>query len=198
MNEGTMRRALLAAAKVTLTAGVVGLGGVGCGYQDDPAPVEQRGGSAEGEAAEQAAPSTPAKGQAATPPASPSPPASASAPGPSPTPKAPTPPSPPPSEPPSAACADAPCCEAKVSATLGPDDAFGADPDRTAQILAELGEEGLSCCVLLVSAKGTPRSPNHWACCSVLRASDPGADLGSSLACTPWGPPTPPAFEVLS
>jgi hypothetical protein len=184
MNETTMRRALLAAAKVTLstvaagTSGLALIAAVGCGDEEGTTAVAERDG---GEATE-------AKGAAAPPPTSTGTTAATYAP------PAKSPPSPP--TPPTETCADVPCCEAKVGPILTKEDAFAWEPEVIADIQKRLGEDGLACCATLVYGRAIdgsePRSEAHWACCSALLGTP--LEQADGFACTPWGPPMPPVL----
>jgi hypothetical protein len=86
-----------------------------------------------------------------------------------------------------------PSCESVLASTFG--DAGGWGEQVT------LSADAKACCseVVKQSMAQDPtaeRSPYHWACCS---ASNWGQDLdvgdgGVGWACTPWGPPVPPAM----
>lgn len=191
MNETTKRRALMAASKVTFSAMVVGVttsaalfGLVACGDDEAGVPVGERDGT-------QAGNETNGKQQAKN-----DPPAAAAT---STTPQKDPPPKnepPPKKEPPVATCDDFACCNAKVGPILDEEDGFQWEDEKIAAIKAKLGPDGIACCVTLLEHSETQpnadRSPDHWACCSAA------ADLikpEATLACTPWGPPTPPSFD---
>lgn len=187
MNESTKRRALLATGKVTFSAMMIGvtttaalLGLVACGDEEAGVPTGERDGTQAGNGSDDQQK------------AKQDPPAAAAT--------SPTPPPqkdpPPKKEPPIATCDDFACCNAKVGPILDEEDGFQWEEEKIAAIRAKLGPDGIACCVTLLEHSETfsnaERSPDHWACCSAV-GDELGADF--TLACTPWGPPTPPSFD---
>jgi hypothetical protein len=57
-----------------------------------------------------------------------------------------------------------------------------------------VGDDVKACCTELLTAGDFPDFPERWACCSAVDAFGAGGqNLG--IACTPWGPPVPPAMR---
>lgn len=185
MNESTKRRALIAASKVTLStliagagAGAALLGAIACGDDESAValnerngtePTTEQGGSAQ--TGEGSRPATPPQAPPVTAPPK-APPAAA------------------------AACVDVTCCTALVGPLLSEEDAWVWEEEKVAAVRTKLGPDGLACCRVLVEVTNERfdgwRSEDHWACCSAL-TNDVNDAVAS--ACTPWGPPTPPAFD---
>ena len=68
------------------------------------------------------------------------------------------------------------------------------DPNAWAGGGEDAGADVKTCCVELLQSEKDPgidRPPYHWSCC---RATQWGAEADAGIACTPWGPPVPPAM----
>ncbi len=75
-------------------------------------------------------------------------------------------------------------CEQEVAAAFPGDDEYpGVKQAVSARVKA--------CCAELLEAKGSPIE-HRWACCANLEGD---AGFLVSNACTPWGPPVPPAMR---
>lgn len=62
----------------------------------------------------------------------------------------------------------------------------------------KLSPDELACCTEEIKAAakdetGLNRGQHHWACCTATNWGQGIPDIG--LACTPWGPPVPPAMN---
>ena len=78
----------------------------------------------------------------------------------------------------------------------GPAEPQGPKAERTACCISVLGDESHAahteaCDKLASEGFGVP---GRWECCDLLQ--DEGIQPTGTLACTPWGPPVPPSFEV--
>lgn len=191
MKKQTMASALAATAKITWsrplaplspTLAMVSLALLGCGDTE----------STTGTTAETAN-ATPADAAPSTPDAAPT------------TPEATSAPAPPPCE-----DGDIRCCAGRINAALADQSPlpYSAEEADIVPILATLERAGLvSCCATLARgwldtrpADIDPGSDedvqtHHWTCCNVLEQAPLASGVDIGLACTPWGPPMPPAFD---
>jgi len=55
-------------------------------------------------------------------------------------------------------------------------------------------KETKECCIAELKAKGY-ESPHRWTCCMATNWGQDANDQQVSIACTPWGPPVPPAMK---
>jgi len=104
-------------------------------------------------------------------------------------------------DPSKASDAELACCVEDVSAVTVPEDYGFADTDGA--VKKALGVFGLRCCAaMLLTQSFEAAGPEYrWTCCAGLGVNlqteqeDVPADI--RLACTPWGPPMPPAYDDL-
>lgn len=58
-----------------------------------------------------------------------------------------------------------------------------------------VGADVKACCEELLSSGDLLDFPERWACCDAVGAFQGGGDPKIAMACTPWGPPVPPAMR---
>jgi hypothetical protein len=86
-----------------------------------------------------------------------------------------------------------PSCESVLASTFGDGGAWPTGDEK-------ISAEAKACCgELVVKSMQDPtaeQSPYHWQCCSATNwGADLNVDGGVGWACTPWGPPVPPAMK---
>jgi hypothetical protein len=178
MDARIRREALKAAAKVALSLAAVGA--VACGAKTDEQKTEESA-SMTG-----TSPAPNGTGNAGTTPGS--------TPTPTPTPTSTSTPTV------DAAVADAAPdlaqCEAKLAALVA---ARAPDAEARLGTAFETTPENLACCNALLEeyAQNLVENPtqHRWDCCATINGEDNMFSGGPGFACTPWGPPMPPAFR---
>lgn len=84
-----------------------------------------------------------------------------------------------------------PSCDDVLASAFG--DAGGWPNGDSSKVATEVK----TCCVELLESEASTnkRTPNHWRCCG---ATNWGAEADAGIACTPWGPPVPPAMKAVA
>lgn len=86
-----------------------------------------------------------------------------------------------------------PSCESVLASTFGDAGGWGSD--------VPLSADAKACCAEVIQKSmqdpTAGQSVHHWSCCSASNwGQGLGIDGGVGWACTPWGPPVPPAMTA--
>ena len=79
-------------------------------------------------------------------------------------------------------------CEAEVKAAFPKSGAYPGAERSVSPVVSR-------CCEKLLLAKGS-QWENRWDCCANLPKGSKSDNVNVRVACTPWGPPVPPAMIV--